>query len=118
MSKRLATWLRDLFRPTRPAHRACRLVPRLAPLEDRVTPAFDLLVDAVGATSGVTVTPGAGVTTFSASATGAHLNVADVEAALLTGDVVVDSGSDGTEAGDITINAGVISSAIRPRSLT
>ncbi len=87
-------------------------------LEDRVVPAFDLLVNATGATAGVTATVSGTTTTFTATATGAHLNVNDIVTALNTGNVVVDSGATGTEAGDITINAGVTQPGANGAALT
>lgn len=72
-------------------------------LETRQLPAFDLTIG-IGATVGVTETsPGQ----FEASAPGAVLNVADIRARLLAGnDVSISSGSAGTQAGNITWNAG------------
>jgi hypothetical protein len=92
--------------------------PWLECLEDRLAPAFTLLVDARGATAGVTATVNGGTTTFTASASGAHLNVNDIVTALQSGDVVVDSGSTGSQAGDITINAGITNPTTAPNTLT
>ena len=122
-------WLDGLARnlPGKRRRRAAGFIPagkrpyrrlELEHLEDRLAPAFDLLVNAAGATTGVTPTVIGTTTTFTATATGAHLNVNDIVTALRTGDVVVDSGSTGTEAGDITINAGVTQPAANGAALT
>jgi hypothetical protein len=96
------------------------LRPYLECLEARLVPAINLLVDASGATAGVTSTFDAPshTTTFTATAGGAHLNIGDVVTARQVGNVVVDSGSAGTEAGDITINTGITSPMTHPYSLT
>ncbi|HEY1379409.1 MAG TPA: VCBS repeat-containing protein [Gemmataceae bacterium] len=75
-------------------------------LEDRVVPAFNMTLS-VNATVGVTAATVATTTTFTATATGANLNWHDVENALLVGNsVVIDSGSTGSEAGNITDQTG------------
>ena len=115
-------WLNGLSHSFRdaPARRTPRrpLSPalRLERLEDRLTPSFDLTV-ASAATTGVATTVSATTTTFTAVATGAVLNSADIITALNTGDVVVDSGSTGAENGDITINVPVTSPLASGHSL-
>src|SRR5262245_27995491 len=99
-------WL-DSSRPNKGNRRPQRRL-RLEALEDRLAPAFNLTVG-TGATAGVATTVSGTTTTFTANATGAFLSVADVVTALATGNVVVDSGSTGTENGDITISAGITS---------
>ena len=122
-------WLDGLTRnlPGKRRRRAAGFIPagrrpyrrlELEYLEVRLAPAFDLLVNATGATAGVTATVSGTTTTFTATATGAHLNVNDIVTALSTGDVVVDSGATGTEAGDITINAGVTQPVANGAALT
>lgn len=72
-------------------------------LEQRVLPAFNLVIG-TGLTSGVTEsTPGH----FEASASGAFLSVADIQNRMAAGhDVSITSGENGQEAGSITWNAG------------
>ncbi len=96
------SWLRRLWtcpvtsRPVATVH----LGRGMDVLEDRITPAFDLVLSSV--TSNVTTTASAGVTTFEATGTGAALSLFDVFTALGTGDVIVTTGTGGTEAGNIT----------------
>lgn len=72
------------------------------PLEDRAVPAFTMTIDGDLATANVTAdTSVPGLTTFTATGTGANLSVADLTAALDVGDVVVTSGTGGNEAGSI-----------------
>jgi fibronectin-binding autotransporter adhesin len=74
-------------------------------LEDRTLFAWNLtLGDRAGSapTSNVSSSTTAGTTTFTATGTGANLNLVDVEGALQGGNnVVITSGSTGTEPGDI-----------------
>jgi hypothetical protein len=80
--------------------------PRLAlvSLEDRTNPAFALTIADVGASVGITPSVSGSTTTFTASATGATLDVDDLYAAIRTGDVVVSSGTGGGESGEITVS--------------
>ncbi len=73
-------------------------------LEDRTTPAFDLLIVTFGGgTTNVTATVNAGTTTFEATGTGATLDIDDVATALGAGNnVVITTGSGGAEPGNIT----------------
>jgi len=67
-----------------------------------------------GATSGVSVSPGS----FSANADDANLNVTDLTTALAVGDVTVDTGSGGSQNGDIhTVNP-ITSSSTKILSLS
>jgi len=73
-------------------------------LEERATPAaYDLTIDgdANGSTS-VSRTFGLGVTLFKAIGPNATLDVDDIEDALNDGDVVINSGTSGTQSGYIT----------------
>jgi predicted outer membrane repeat protein len=84
MSKRLTSWLRELFRPTRPAPRRRRCRPSLDVLEDRLAPAVftvNTLVDendGVGlgnvslrdAVAAANANPGDDTITFAAGLTG------------------------------------------------
>lgn len=111
MSPVRMTWLSRLRRhfgaatrramPTFPRHR-----PRFDMLEDRVVPAFNLGIT-TNATVGVDVQTAAGTRTFTANATGANLDVDDILTALVTDDlnVVISTGSTGTEAGNILWDA-------------
>jgi hypothetical protein len=72
-------------------------------LEDRLAPAFTMTVGTAQPTANVSMTVNGTTTTFAATGTGAFLNTADLTTALNGGDVVVNSGSAGTEAGNITI---------------
>jgi fibronectin-binding autotransporter adhesin len=93
----------------RPPHQLLGRTTRLSmtALEDRVTPAFNLTLSSI-ATVGVSSSTVAGVTTFTATATGANLNVSDIAGQLIAGNsVIVTSGSAGTEAGNITANTGL-----------
>src|SRR5262249_51039687 len=103
----------SLFRSRRPRNSRnekrknhCR--PRLEALEDRVVPAFNLALVNNAATLNVTPMTDASAT----------LNVADVLTALNAGDVVVDSGSTGAEAGNITVNADLAYTDPAAHSLT
>src|SRR5262245_61743615 len=113
----------SLFRSRRPRNsrnekRKNHCWPRLEALEDRVVPAFNLVLGSA-ATTGVTSSLVGNETTFTATATGATLNVADVLAELNLGhDVVVDSGSTGSEAGNITVNADLAYTDPAAHSLT
>jgi hypothetical protein len=73
----------------------------LQPLEDRVVPAFTLTINGDAATSGVSNDFANGITTFTATANGATLDVDDIEAALTVGDVLITTGSGGSQAGNI-----------------
>src|SRR5262249_45273630 len=113
----------SLFRSRRPRNSRnekrknhCR--PRLEALEDRVVPAFNLALVNNAATLNVTPMTDASGTTFTATGAGATLNVADVLTALNAGDVVVDSGSTGAEAGNITVNADLAYTDPAAHSLT
>ena len=76
--------------------------PFVEHLEERVLPAFNLSISNA-ATTGVAVTGG----TFTATATGANINVGDLVSALNAGnDVAVSNGTTGTEAGDIVWQSG------------
>lgn len=92
--------------------------PSLEALEDRVVPAFDLSVS-TGLTANVSVNTAAGVTTYTATGTGATVNNADIVAQLNLGNnVVISSGSTGAEAGTITVVNGVVYTGLGARSLT
>src|SRR4051794_38781407 len=81
---------------------------RVQELEDRITPAFNLFIDfhlTVGnTTSNVTVTDNGVTRTFTASGGGATLDMDDITNAIAVDNrnVVVDSGSAGGQAGNIT----------------
>lgn len=80
---------------------------RIESLEDRVVPAYDLLISGLDATLNMGKQTVSGVTTFSPSASSAVLQVSDIYAELAAGnDVVINTGSSGTEAGDITWGTG------------
>ena len=86
--------------PARLLGRTTRL--SMTALEDRITPAFNMTLS-LNATVGVTTATVAGTTTFTATATGANLQWQDLFNAFVAGNnVVVNSGSAGTEAGNIT----------------
>ncbi|HWB13509.1 MAG TPA: DUF4214 domain-containing protein [Pirellulales bacterium] len=75
-------------------------------LEERVVLAWDMTLS-VAATVNVSSNTAGGTTTFTATDTGANLSWQDVDNALSAGDnVVINSGSTGTEAGNITDTTG------------
>jgi len=73
----------------------------LQTLEDRTTPAFTLTIDGDAATTGVSNVFANGTTTFTATANGATLDVDAIEAALALGNVLITTGSGGSQAGNI-----------------
>src|SRR5262245_4091955 len=76
--------------------------PLVEPLESRELLAFNLTISEKS-TSGVDTTAGSKTTVFTAIANDANLNIADIEAQLSAGiHVIVESGSSGTQAGNIT----------------
>ena len=70
-------------------------------LEDRAVPAYDLAIDGDVLTANVSEVLAAGTTTFTATGTGATLDVADIESALAIGNVIITTGVGGGEPGDI-----------------
>ncbi len=73
----------------------------LEPLEARIAPAFTLTLSG-SASANVNTATASGTTTFTASGHGANLNWQDVENAFLAGNnVVITSGSSGSEDGNI-----------------
>jgi hypothetical protein len=88
-----------------PRHLRARRRLALQPLEDRVAPAFTLTINGDAATSGVSNNFANGITTFTATANGATLDVDDIEAALAVGDVLITTGSGGSQAGNINWDA-------------
>jgi hypothetical protein len=77
-------------------------------LEERVVLAWDTTLG-LAATADVSANTVGNTTTFTATGTGANVSWADVELQLSSGfNVVVDSGTTGTEAGDITDLTGAI----------
>jgi hypothetical protein len=75
--------------------------PAIELLEARIAPAFTLSLS-FDATVGVSSSSAGGVTTFTATASGANLSWLDIAIAMAAGaDVVVNTGSTGTEAGNI-----------------
>jgi hypothetical protein len=95
------SWLSSVFQPRLPIRSSRKTLhwarPTLEALEDRVVPAFNLTIG-TGATTAVSVLNG----TFTATGTGANINVADIRSALLAGqDVVISNGSSGAETGNI-----------------
>jgi len=70
-------------------------------LEDRAVPAYDLAIDGDTITANVSEVLAAGTTTFTATGTGATLDVADIESALAIGNVIITTGVGGGEPGDI-----------------
>jgi hypothetical protein len=87
--------------PTRASRRALLAV---RPLEGRIVPAFTLTIDgdpagSTGINADTTTVPG--TTIFSPTATGAVLDMDDIDAALATGDVLVTTGTGGAEAGNV-----------------
>jgi len=81
-------------------NRSVRLA--LVSMEDRVVPAFNLTIDGDFATTNVSGIFIAGTTIFTASGSGATLNVGNIETALAAGDVLITTGPGGAEAGNIT----------------
>ncbi len=81
-----------------------RRAPRLTveTLSDRIVPAFDLAINGDVATSNVGSVFAAGTTTFTATGSGATLDVADIGTALTVGNVVITTGSGGAQSGEIT----------------
>jgi hypothetical protein len=71
-------------------------------MEERIVPAFNLAIDGDFSTSGVNSSFAAGTTTFTATASGATLDVADIANALSLGNVVITTGANGAEAGDVS----------------
>lgn len=104
------TMWRKLFRRSNTPQRTInkqRALPQLARLEDRTVPAFNLSLS-LGATVGVNVVTVAGTTTFTANAAGANVDWGDIQGQLVAGkNVVVNSGTTGTEAGNITDLTGI-----------
>jgi hypothetical protein len=83
-------------------------------LEDRTVPAFNMTLS-FNATAGVNVATMAGTTTFTANAAGANVSWGDIQGQLAAGkNVVVDSGSTGTEAGNITDLVGIQMPGLAP----
>src|SRR5262245_31365351 len=76
----------------------------LEAMEDRVVPAFNLVIDGdVANSSNVSIgTTFPGVTIFSPNAAPAILDVDDIETALAAGDVTITTGTGGSQAGNIT----------------
>src|SRR5688572_7725226 len=70
-------------------------------LEDRAVPAFDLAIDGDATTAEVSSNFASGTTTFTPTDFGAVLSVADIAAALNVGNVVITTGADGIEDGNI-----------------
>jgi hypothetical protein len=97
------SWLRRLFgRKVSPTRKSKIASQPLLRLEDRVTPAFNMTLSLAATNAAVSKATVAGTTTFTAIATGANLNFSDIGTELSAGhNVVVDSGSTGTEAGNI-----------------
>jgi hypothetical protein len=77
-----------------------------------------MTVGTAQATANVSSTVNGTTTTFTATGTGAFLNTTDLTTALNTGAVVVDSGSTGTEAGNITIADPITSPTTTANALT
>src|SRR4051812_8583909 len=76
--------------------------PLLERLENRELLAFDLTISPA-ATAAVSSSTASGTTTFTATATKANLSLSDIDTELQAGrDVVLDSGSTGAEAGNIS----------------
>jgi len=87
---------------SRTARRPARSRLAIQSLEDRTVPAFTLAIDGDFATANVTPTTVLNTTTFTATASGATLDVADIKAELDAGkNVVIDTGIGGAEAGNI-----------------
>src|SRR5688572_4470487 len=81
--------------------------PTMEPLEDRTAPAFNLTLS-FEATTGLSREIVANAATYEANSPGANLSWNDIVNDLLAGrDVVVDSGTLGAEAGDITSTVAV-----------
>src|SRR5262245_3299016 len=96
-----APFLRSRILKARQLARTFR--PNLEPLESRLLLAFDLALSS-SATVGVNISTVGSTTTYEAVATGANIRLDDIQAELVAGrNVVVDSGSTGSEAGNITL---------------
>ncbi|HEV3343894.1 MAG TPA: hypothetical protein VG125_26205, partial [Pirellulales bacterium] len=94
-----------------------RRLLNLEGLEERLVLAWDTTLS-TAITSNVAAATVAGTTTFTATGTGANVNWADVNVQLLLGDnVVIDSGSTGSEAGDVTDTTGFTFAGV-PSGLT
>lgn len=111
------------FRPRRkhaaPTQRLRRYRPVVEGLEERLAPAFDLLISTAPTNTAVSKVTDNGLTTFTAIGTGANLSGNDVMAELNAGNnVLVTSGTGGNEAGSITLTAGISFTGPAPRSLT
>ncbi|VTS07656.1 autotransporter-associated beta strand repeat-containing protein [Tuwongella immobilis] len=102
----LPSWLRRLWTRSvsEPQQSPSPLRPGLDVLEDRVTPAYNLILGSGSGSTNVTTTVSAGVTTFEATGPGAQLGLFVVFNALQTGDVIITTGTGGSEAGNITSN--------------
>jgi len=93
---------------TRETRQALRFRPSVEALEDRVVPALNLtIVGGSTLTSGINTSSSGGTTTFSAIAANSVLNVLDMAAALAVGNVVVQTGLTGANAGSLFVAAGV-----------
>lgn len=78
-----------------------RQLTSIEPLEARIAPAYTLALS-FDATVGVSSSSVAGTTTFTATASGANLSWLDIAIAMAGGaNIVVTTGSSGSEAGDI-----------------
>lgn len=99
----LTRWLPHLPRkrsspPRPPAGRR----PRVESLEERLAPAWDVTV-AAAVTANMTVSTSGGTRTFTATASGANVNVVDIQTALLAGEnVSIKTGTTGAETGNLT----------------
>jgi hypothetical protein len=90
--------------PSQLLYRTTRL--SMTALEDRITPAFNMTLS-LNATVGVNESTVGATTTFTATASGANVSWQDVDNSLAAGNsVVINSGSSGTEAGNITDQTG------------
>src|SRR5262249_8223174 len=110
----LRTWLRQIFVRSTGRSRSnsgrLRNPARLGlwRLEDRVTPAFNTIVNTLP-TPGMPAATAAGTTTFTAIASGATADISDVAMEFGAGNnVIIDSGSTGTEAGNIDVTTALI----------
>ncbi len=106
LSDKWRQMVRQMVRRSRPAVRGAASgrrsgAVRLEALEDRTLLAFDLTIS-TNPTANVTVVGGM----FTANATGANIDVADIQSALAGNDIDISSGAAGMEAGNITWNAG------------
>src|SRR5437899_4081529 len=78
--------------------------PLLEGLESRALLAFNVTLSASSPTANVSITDTATTRTFTATGSGATVKISDIQAAMsnpLDLSVVIDSGSTGTEAGNI-----------------